>query len=241
MPEQSKMLLDVKDLWCHYAGAEVLKGISIGIPEGKIITIIGGNGAGKTTTMRAISGLKRPTSGVITFRDERIDVLSPQAVVRRGIVQVPEGRQLFPYMSVIDNLRVGSYLQKDKEQVRESLEDVFAHFPVLRERKRQKANTLSGGEQQMLAIGRALMANPKLLLLDEPSLGLSPMNVLEIGKIVRSINERGISVVLVEQNARLALGVAHHAYVLETGSVVLAGEAQELAKSDHVRKAYLGK
>ena len=235
------MLLDVKDLWCHYAGAEVLKGISIGIPEGKIITIIGGNGAGKTTTMRAISGLKRPTSGVITFRDERIDVLSPQAVVRRGIVQVPEGRQLFPYMSVIENLRVGSYLQKDKEQVRESLEDVFAHFPVLRERKRQKANTLSGGEQQMLAIGRALMANPKLLLLDEPSLGLSPMNVLEIGKIVRSINERGISVVLVEQNARLALGVAHYAYVLETGSVALAGEAKELATSDHVRKAYLGK
>ena len=234
------MLLDIKDLWCHYGGAEVLKGITISVPDGKIVTIIGANGAGKTTTMRAISGLKRPTSGVITWRDERIDVLSPQEVVRRGIVQVPEGRQLFPFMSVLDNLKVGAYLQKDKERVRRNLEDVFAHFPVLSQRKGQKANTLSGGEQQMLAIGRALMADPKLLLLDEPSLGLSPMNVLEIGKIVRSINERGIGVVLVEQNARLALGVAHSAYVLETGSVVLAGEAKELAKSDHIRKAYLG-
>ena len=234
------MLLDIKDLWCHYGGAEVLKGITISVPDGKIVTIIGANGAGKTTTMRAISGLKRPTSGVITWRDERIDVLSPQEVVRRGIVQVPEGRQLFPFMSVLDNLKVGAYLQKDKERVRRNLEDVFAHFPVLSQRKGQKANTLSGGEQQMLAIGRALMADPKLLLLDEPSLGLSPMNVLEIGKIVRSINERGIGVVLVEQNARLALGVAHNAYVLETGSVVLAGEAKELAKSDHIRKAYLG-
>jgi branched-chain amino acid transport system ATP-binding protein len=234
------MLLDVKGLWCHYGGAEVLKGITLSIPEGKIVTIIGANGAGKTTTLRAISGLKKPTSGDITFRDERIDVLSPQQIVRRGIIQVPEGRQLFPYMSVFDNLRVGAYLQKDKQQVRENLESVFRHFPRLNERRKQKANTLSGGEQQMLAIGRALMANPKLLLLDEPSLGLSPMNVLEIGNIVRDINERGISVVLVEQNARLALGVAHEAYVLETGSVVLAGEGKELANSDHVRRAYLG-
>ena len=234
------MLLDVKELWCHYGGAEVLKGITLSIPEGKIVTIIGANGAGKTTALRAISGLKKSTSGSITFRDERIDVLSPQQIVRRGIIQVPEGRQLFPYMSVFDNLRVGAYLQKDKEQVRENLESVFRHFPRLNERRKQKANTLSGGEQQMLAIGRALMANPKLLLLDEPSLGLSPMNVLEIGNIVRDINERGISVVLVEQNARLALGVAHEAYVLGTGSVVLAGEAKELANSDHVRRAYLG-
>jgi branched-chain amino acid transport system ATP-binding protein len=234
------MLLDVNELWCHYGGAEVLKGVTLSIPEGKIVTIIGANGAGKTTTLRAISGLKKPTSGNITFRDERIDVLSPQQIVRRGIIQVPEGRQLFPYMSVFDNLRVGAYLQKDKEQVRENLESVFRHFPRLNERRKQKANTLSGGEQQMLAIGRALMANPKLLLLDEPSLGLSPMNVLEIGNIVRDINERGISVVLVEQNARLALGVAHEAYVLGTGSVVLAGEAKELANSDHVRRAYFG-
>jgi branched-chain amino acid transport system ATP-binding protein len=235
------MLLEVKELCCHYGGAEVLKGITLSIAEGRIVTIIGANGAGKTTTLRAISGLKKPTSGDITFRDERIDVLSPQAIVRRGIIQVPEGRQLFPYMSVYDNLRVGAYLQKDKEQVRESLESVFAHFPRLKERRKQRANTLSGGEQQMLAIGRSLMANPQLLLLDEPSLGLSPMNVLEIGKIVRAINERGISVVLVEQNARLALGVANEAYVLETGSVVVAGEAKELANSDHVRRAYLGR
>jgi branched-chain amino acid transport system ATP-binding protein len=235
------MLLEITDLWCHYGGAEVLKGISLSLPEGRIITIIGANGAGKTTTLRAISGLKRPTSGTITFRDERIDPLSPQEVVRRGIIQVPEGRQLFPYMSVIENLRVGAYLQKDKAQVQEKLDNVFAHFPRLKERRKQKANTLSGGEQQMLAIGRALMANPQLLLLDEPSLGLSPMMVSEIGKIVRDINERGISVILVEQNARLALGVADDAYVLETGSVVLAGQAKELASSDHIRKAYLGK
>lgn len=235
------MLLEVSDLWCHYGGAEVLKGISLGIPEGRIITIIGANGAGKTTTLRAISGLKRPSSGTIIFRGERIDSLSPQELVKRGIIQVPEGRQLFPYMSVLDNLRVGAYLQKDKGQVQEKLESVFAHFPRLEERRKQKANTLSGGEQQMLAIGRALMANPQLLLLDEPSLGLSPMMVSEIGKIVRDINERGISVILVEQNARLALGVAHDAYVLETGSVVLAGEAKKLAGSDHITKAYLGK
>jgi branched-chain amino acid transport system ATP-binding protein len=236
----TKMLLDIKELWCHYGGAEVLKGVTLRIPEGKIVTIIGANGAGKTTTLRAVSGLKKATSGEITFRDERIDVLSPQAIVRRGIIQVPEGRQLFPYMSVLDNLKVGAYLQKNKDEVSDTLEDVFAHFPRLKERRKQKANTLSGGEQQMLAIGRALMADPKLLLLDEPSLGLSPMNVLEIGKIVRSINERGISVVLVEQNARLALGVADDAYVLETGSVVLAGAAKELASSSHVRRAYLG-
>ena len=234
------MLLEIKDLWCHYGGAEVLKGVTINIPEGKIVTIIGANGAGKSTTLRAISGLKKPTTGTITFKDERIDVLSPQGIVRRGVIQVPEGRQLFPYMSVYDNLRVGSYLHGDKSEMRERLENVFAHFPRLKERRKQKANTLSGGEQQMLAIGRALMASPKLLLLDEPSLGLSPMNVMEIGKIVKDINERGISVVLVEQNARLALGVAHEAYVLETGSVVLAGAASELASSDHVRKAYLG-
>ncbi len=235
------MLLEITDLWCHYGGAEVLKGINFGIPEGRIITIIGANGAGKTTTLRAISGLKRASSGTISFRDQRIDTLSPQEVVRRGIIQVPEGRQLFPYMSVMDNLRVGAYLLRDKAQVQEKLENVFNHFPRLKERRKQKANTLSGGEQQMLAIGRALMASPQLLLLDEPSLGLSPMMVSEIGKIVRDINERGISVILVEQNARLALGVAHDAYVLETGSVVLAGEAKELASSDHIRRAYLGK
>ncbi len=200
------MLLEIKDLWCHYGGAEVLKGVSLDIGEGSIVTIIGSNGAGKTTILRATSGLKQPTSGSISFLGERIDRLSPQEIVRKGIVQVPEGKQLFPYLSVMENLKLGGFLQKDRNQMRRSLEEVFTHFPRLKERRRQKAKTLSGGEQQMLAIGRALMGNPKLLLLDEPSLGLSPMNVLEIGKIVRSINTKGISVVLVEQNAKTGLG-----------------------------------
>jgi branched-chain amino acid transport system ATP-binding protein len=234
------MLLEISDLWCHYGGAEVLKGVSLGVDEGQIVTIIGSNGAGKTTIMRATSGLKTPTSGVISFAGERIDHESPQNIVRKGVIQVPEGRQLFPYMSVMDNLRLGAFLQKDRSQMRENLEQVFRHFPRLKERKRQKAKTLSGGEQQMLAIGRALMGSPKLLLLDEPSLGLSPLNVLEIGKIVREINERGISVILVEQNARLALGVAQHAYVLETGCIVCEGNSEELSRTDHVRRAYLG-
>jgi branched-chain amino acid transport system ATP-binding protein len=233
-------LLEIADLWCHYGGAEVLKGVSLKIDEGSVVTIIGSNGAGKTTTLRAVSGLKQPSSGTISFAGKRIDGLSPQQIVRSGIVQVPEGKQLFPYLSVTENLRLGAFLEKDREQIRKNMEEVFAHFPRLQERRRQKAKTLSGGEQQMLAIGRALMGSPKLLLLDEPSLGLSPMNVLEIGKIVRSINARGISVILVEQNARLALGVAQYAYVLETGSVVLEGDAKDLANSDHIRRVYLG-
>jgi branched-chain amino acid transport system ATP-binding protein len=234
------MLLEITDLWCHYGGAEVLKGISLRIDEGSVVTIIGSNGAGKTTTLRAVSGLKQPSSGTISFLGRRMDELSPQQIVRSGIVQVPEGKQLFPYLTVVENLRLGAFLQKDRNVIRQSMEEVFAHFPRLKERRRQKAKTLSGGEQQMLAIGRALMGSPKLLLLDEPSLGLSPMNVREIGKIVRSINARGISVILVEQNARLALGVAQYAYVLETGTIVLEGEAKELANSDHIRRVYLG-
>jgi branched-chain amino acid transport system ATP-binding protein len=234
------MLLEIADLWCHYGGAEVLKGISLKIEEGSVVTIIGSNGAGKTTALRAVSGLKQPTSGTISFLGQRMDGLSPQQIVRSGIVQVPEGKLLFPYLTVAENLRLGAFLEKDRDRIRKSTEEVFAHFPRLGERKRQKAKTLSGGEQQMLAIGRALMGSPKLLLLDEPSLGLSPMNVREIGKIVRSINARGISVILVEQNARLALGVAHYAYVLETGTIVLEGEAKELASSDHIRRVYLG-
>jgi branched-chain amino acid transport system ATP-binding protein len=235
------MLLETRDLWCHYGGAEVLKGVSLSIDGGKIVTIIGSNGAGKTTILRTISGLKRPTSGTISFLGDRIDEASPQDIVRKGIVHVPEGKQLFPYMTVTENLRMGAFLQRDRSKVRENLEQVFTHFPRLKERRKQKARTLSGGEQQMLAIGRALMGDPKLVLLDEPSLGLSPLNVLEIGRIVRSINDRGISVVLVEQNARLALGVADYAYVVETGSIVLEGDAKELVDSDHVRRAYLGR
>ena len=234
------MLLEIKDLWCHYGGAEVLKGISLEVEEGNIITIIGSNGAGKTTILRTISGLKVPSSGEILFQGERIDRKLPQDIVKRGIIHVPERRGLFPYMTVLENLKLGAFLQKNRSQIGRNLEKVFMHFPRLEERKRQQAKTLSGGEQQMLAVGRALMSNPKLLLLDEPSLGLSPMNVQEIGKIVRDINQRGISVILVEQNARLALGLANRGYVLETGNIVLQGETRELMHSDHVRKAYLG-
>jgi branched-chain amino acid transport system ATP-binding protein len=234
------MLLKIKDVWCHYGGAEVLKGISLEVEEGSIITIIGSNGAGKTTILRTISGLKAPTSGEISFQDERIDRKLPQDIVRRGIVHVPEGRGLFPYMTVLENLKLGAFLQKDRVQIGNDLEKVFTHFPRLEERKHQQAKTLSGGEQQMLAVGRALMTNPRLLLLDEPSLGLSPMNVQEIGRIVRNINERGISVILVEQNARLALRLANRGYVLETGNIVLQGEAKELLHSEHIKRAYLG-
>jgi len=235
------MLLEVKDLWCHYGGAEILKGISLQVEEGKVVAIIGNNGAGKTTTMRCISGLKALTSGSIYFMGQRIDGRSPQEIVRMGVIQVPEGRQLFPYLTVMENLKVGAYLQRDRSQMKQDLQRVFEHFPRLYERRRQRARTLSGGEQQMLAIGRALMANPKLLLLDEPSLGLSPLMVEEIRKIVERINtDRGIGVVLVEQNARLALGVADYVYVLETGNIVLEGPPEELAASDHVRRAYLG-
>jgi branched-chain amino acid transport system ATP-binding protein len=234
------MLLEVKELWCHYGGAEVLKGVSLEVEEGSIVTIIGSNGAGKTTILRSISGLKNPTSGEIWFQDERIDRKLPQDIVRRGVVQVPEGRGLFPYMTVLENLKLGAFLQKNRGQVSDGLKTVFEHFPRLEERRRQQAKTLSGGEQQMLAVGRALMSDPKLLLLDEPSLGLSPMNVQEIDRIVRNINERGISVILVEQNARLALGLANRGYVLETGEVVLQDKASALMGSEHVRKAYLG-
>ena len=234
------MLLKLKDLWCHYGGAEVLKGITLEVEEDSIITIIGSNGAGKTTILRTISGLKARSSGEILFQGERIDRELPQDIVRRRIVHVPEGRALFPYMTVVENLKLGAFLRKDHEQIAIDLEKVFKHFPRLKERTNQKAKTLSGGEQQMLAIGRALMSDPKLLLLDEPSLGLSPMMVQEIGSIVRNINERGISVILVEQNARLALGLAKRGYVLETGNIVLQGEAIDLLHSDHVRKAYLG-
>jgi branched-chain amino acid transport system ATP-binding protein len=233
-------LFKIQDLWCHYGGAEILKGIELEVDEGSVTTIIGSNGAGKTTILRTISGLKTPSKGEIYFQGERIDRKLPQDIVKRGIVHVPEGKALFPYMTVMENLKLGAYLHKDKDDIQKTLEGVFKHFPRLHERRGQQARSLSGGEQQMLAIGRALMCQPKLLLLDEPSLGLSPMNVQEIARIVRDINDRGISVILVEQNSRLALGLAKCGYVLETGSIVLKGDAKELLNSEHVRKAYLG-
>jgi branched-chain amino acid transport system ATP-binding protein len=238
--EQNKMLLEVNNLRVRYGGAEVLRGISCEVEEGTIVTLLGNNGAGKTTTLRAISGLKVPDSGEIWFEGKRIDGNPPQNIIKQGIGHVLEGRALFPYMTVLENLIVGGFLQKDREQVAKNLEDIFVHFPVLKERQQQPARTLSGGEQQMLTIARALMGNPKLLLLDEPSLGLSPMMVREIGKIVQEIHQRGVSVLLVEQNARLALGLAKQCYVLETGNIALCGATKDLLNSDEVRKAYLG-
>jgi branched-chain amino acid transport system ATP-binding protein len=234
------MLLEIKDLWVHYEGAEVLKGISCSIEEGAIVTFLGSNGAGKSTTVRAICGLKTVDSGEIWFNGERIDGNPPQKIVKRGIGHVLEGRALFPYMTVLENLRVGAFLQKDRRHAEKNLQEMFTHFPILEQRQGQQARTLSGGEQQMLAIARALMGSPKLLLLDEPTLGLSPMMVSQIGKIVREIHERGVTVVLVEQNARLALGVAHQCYLFETGRIALHGETKALMDNDTVRQAYLG-
>ncbi len=234
------MLLEIKNLRVRYEGAEVLKGISCSIEEGTIVTFLGSNGAGKSTTVRAICGLKAVDSGEIWFNGERIDGNPPQKIVRRGIGHVLEGRALFPYMTVLENLKVGGFLQKDKKQVDRNLKEIFAHFPILGERQGQQARTLSGGEQQMLAIARALMGNPRLLLLDEPTLGLSPMMVSQIGRIVQEIHDRGVTVVLVEQNARLALGVAHQCYLFETGRIALCGETKDLLDNDQVRQCYLG-
>jgi branched-chain amino acid transport system ATP-binding protein len=234
------MLLEVKNLWVRYEGAEVLKGISCSVEEGTIVTFLGSNGAGKSTTLRAICGLKAPDSGEIWFNGERIDGKSPQNIIKKGIGHVLEGRALFPYMTVLENLKVGAFLQKDKRQIDKNLKEIFANFPILKERQQQQARTLSGGEQQMLTIARALMGKPKLLLLDEPSLGLSPLIVRQIGKIVQQIHQRGVSVLLVEQNARLALGVAQRCYVFETGSIALYGDTKEMLGNDQVKKAYLG-
>jgi branched-chain amino acid transport system ATP-binding protein len=234
------MLLEVRDLEVRYQKVAALKGISVDVPAGGIVTIIGANGAGKSTTLRAISGLVRPSTGEIRFAGKRIDTLAPETVVSRGIAHVPEGRRIFPGLTVEENLRTGAFLRRDKGAVESDLNDVYAHFPRLKERRRQWARTMSGGEQQMLAIGRALMSKPKLLLLDEPSMGLSPIMVQEIARIVRGIVERGVPVVLVEQNAEMALRLATYAYVLETGSVALHGAADALHDNEHVRRAYLG-
>jgi branched-chain amino acid transport system ATP-binding protein len=234
------MLLEIRDLHVHYQKVAALKGVSLEVPMGGIVTIIGSNGAGKSTALRAISGLARPSSGEIRFNGERIDTLAPEKIVARGIAHVPEGRRVFPGLTVEENLRTGAFLRRDKAGVEADLETVYAHFPRLKERRRQWARTLSGGEQQMLAIGRALMSRPRLLLLDEPSMGLAPLLVQEIGRIVLEIVERGVPVVLVEQNAELALRLANYAYVFETGSVALHGKAAELHDNAHVRRAYLG-
>lgn len=235
------MILELKNLIVHYEKVRALKGISLAMEEKSIVTLIGANGAGKSTTLKTISGLKQPTSGEIWFSAQRINSLSPHAIVSLGIAQVPEGRRVFPQMSVFENLIMGAYLRKDREGIFRDLDRVYAHFPILKERGSQAGGSLSGGEQQMLAMGRALMASPKLLLLDEPSLGLSPMLVKEIGKIIVNINQQeGVSIILVEQNARMALKLSNQGYVLETGKIVLFGPSVDLLNNDHVRRAYLG-
>ena len=234
------MLLSVRNLRVKYGGAEIVKGISFDISENEIITLIGSNGAGKTTAVRSIVGLKKPASGEIIFKGTNISQKSSQDIVKRGIGIVPEGRGLFPYMSVKENLHIGAYIRKDKKQINKDLARIYQSFPVLHTRSSQKAGTLSGGEQQMLAMACALMSQPELLILDEPSTGLAPIMVGIIGDIIKDIHQKGTSVLLIEQNARLALGLSQKGYVLETGRITLKGNSSELKNSEHVRKAYLG-
>lgn len=234
------MLIEVKDLKVWYESAEVLKGISFNVDAGEIVTLIGGNGAGKTTTLRAISGLKSLTAGEIWFENRRIDGFLPQNIVKLGIFHVSDNRALFPYMSVIENLKLGAFLRRDRFVVRQDLDNILMHFPILGKRRRQLASTLSGGEQQMLAIAVALMGSPKLLMLDEPSSGLAPIIVDEIGKIILEINTSGTTILLVEQNAGLALHLAFRGYVLEVGSIIAYGKVSDLLCNEMVKKAYLG-
>lgn len=234
------MLLEIEGLSVHWGKAEALKGISLNIIEGEVVSIVGANGAGKTTLMRTISGLKRPTSGKIRFHGKSIDSMPAHRIAKLGIAHIPAGRMVFAPMTVLDNLRVGAYLRKDKSEVARNLDSMYRHFPVLEARSEQMAGSLSGGEQQMLAVARALMGRPRLLLMDEPSMGLSPILVAEVGKIIRDINIEGISILLVEQNARMALRLAKRAYVLELGTIVLEGDATQLINNELVREAYLG-
>ena len=232
-------LLIIEDLKVNYGGIEAVKGISLSVEEGQIVTLIGSNGAGKSTTLRTISGLVKPRSGKITFCGEDITGMDPTNIVKRGITMAPEGRRIFPDMTVKENLRVGAYLRKD--DLSEDLTRVYDLFPRLKEREWQLGGTLSGGEQQMLAVGRALMARPKLMMLDEPSLGLAPLVVKSIFDIIREINQQGVTILLIEQNANMALQVAHSAYVLETGSITMTGTGAALLTDDRIKEADLGK
>lgn len=233
-------MLEVKDIHTYYGNIHALKGISLTVQEGEIVTLIGSNGAGKTTTLRTIQGLLRPRQGSIFFEGKALETISTETIVKLGISQSPEGRLIFPRMTVLENLQMGAYLRNDTLGIKTDLEKVLHLFPRLQERINQKGGTLSGGEQQMLAIGRALMSRPRLLLLDEPSMGLAPMLVSQIFTIIRDINQQGTTILLVEQNARMALSIAHQAYVIQTGEVVLEGSAQELQSNETVRQAYLG-
>ncbi|MDN6797710.1 MAG: ABC transporter ATP-binding protein [Propionibacterium sp.] len=233
-------MFEIHDLQVNFGGIQALKGISLSVEDGQIVTLIGANGAGKTTTLRTASGLERPSGGTITLAGQDITRASARERVKQGLVQVPEGRRVFPKMSVLENLELGAFLRKDRAGITRDLRDVYERFPVLADRLKQQAGTLSGGEQQMLAMGRALMSRPKMLLLDEPSMGLAPLFVQEIFDIIKAINEAGTTVLLVEQNANMARQIADHAYVMETGRIVLSGTAAELSASDEIKRAYLG-
>jgi branched-chain amino acid transport system ATP-binding protein len=233
-------LLELKDVHTYYGAIHALRGVTLHVEEGEIVTLIGSNGAGKSTTLRTISGLLRPREGSIQLGGDRIDGRRPHEIVAMGVCQSPEGRRVFPRMSVFENLEMGAFLRRDRAAIATDFERVFSLFPRLKERRTQRGGTLSGGEQQMLAIGRALMASPRVLLLDEPSMGLSPILVEQIFEIVKSINEQGTTVLLVEQNALMALNVARRGYILQTGEIVLTGDAAKLRADPAVRKAYLG-
>jgi branched-chain amino acid transport system ATP-binding protein len=233
-------LLDVKDIHVFYGNIEAVKGVSFHVDRGEIVSLIGANGAGKTTTLRTVSGLLRPREGAIFYEGQRIDLLPAHEIVGMGVAQSPEGRRIFPRMTVRENLDMGAFIRRDAAGQREDMDRIMELFPILKERARQAAGTLSGGEQQMLAMGRALMARPKLLLLDEPSMGLAPIVVQTIFDTIRDINDQGMTVLLVEQNAAQALSLAHRGYVIETGKIVLEDEARALLENEQVRKAYLG-
>ncbi len=233
-------MLKINDINVYYGAIHAIKGISLEVKEGEIITLIGANGAGKSTILKTISGLLRSKTGDILFNNKSLHSMAAQDIVRSGICHIPEGRRIFANMSVLENLELGCFLQKDKAAIKKNMEHVFEKFPRLKERISQSAGTLSGGEQQMLAIGRGMMSRPKLMLLDEPSMGLAPLLVKEIFSIIKEINEAGTTILLVEQNANMALSIANYAYVLETGKIVLKGPTAELAESEDLKKAYLG-
>ena len=233
-------MLEVKNLSVHYGMIQAVRNVDFKVNEGEIVSLIGANGAGKSTILKTLSGLIHPSEGEIVYLGENLASTSAKKIVEKGLVQVPEGRHVFPGLTVKENLELGAFLRKDKEGIQKDMEAVFERFPILKERKDQDAQTLSGGEQQMLAMGRALMSRPKLLLLDEPSMGLAPIFIREIFKIIQEIQKTGTTVLLIEQNAKMALSISNRAYVLETGSVVLSGTGQELLESDEIQKAYLG-
>ena len=235
------MKLEIRDLHVSYGGIRALKGVSLSVDEGQIVTLIGANGAGKSTTLRAISGLQKVQSGSILYGGEELTSLPAKEIVRRGIIHVPEGRRVFPDMTVAENLKIGAFLRTDKAAIAQDMDYVYSLFPRLKERSWQLAGTLSGGEQQMLAVGRALMSRPKVLMMDEPSLGLAPLIVKDIFSIIRRVNQDGITVLLIEQNANAALRIADYGYVLETGTIALSGTGEELLRNESVREAYLGK